>query len=68
MVASSLYHVLGVHCHAPVQQFYSRLASPKYCISLPCCGDCGFLAREPFHQYEDVEVLSPKRTFYMWRN
>ena len=66
--AADLRVVLAVHSHAPLQDFYASLPNPKYAISLPCCGADGFVAQPPFHRYEDVEVLSPKREFYMWRN
>jgi hypothetical protein len=39
--------ILAVHCHAPLGELWDRLPSPKYCISLPCCGDCGLLKHAP---------------------
>lgn len=39
--------ILAVHCHAPLGELWERLPTPKYCISLPCCGDCGLLKHAP---------------------
>ncbi|ORX82446.1 hypothetical protein K493DRAFT_411810 [Basidiobolus meristosporus CBS 931.73] len=62
------YHiVLGVHSHAPLQEFWDRLTvKEKYCLSVPCCADYGFLSHPPIFQYDDFEIFSDKRRVIAW--
>ena len=54
--------VLAVHSHAPLQSFWTKLSSlpiPKICVSIPCCGDYGWLATKDLqYQYVDGEINS----------
>lgn len=59
--------VVACHSHAPLQDFWDRLAGPKIAVSLPCCGKTWSLLTEPpLHEYEDYEVFSPKRRVYIY--
>lgn len=58
--------VIACHSHAPLQEFWDRLvistAGAVSCVSLPCCGrDWSNLSITPLDDYEDFEILSPKR-------
>lgn len=54
--------VIACHSHAPLQEFWDRLTTPKSCISMPCCkAEWSHLNEAPLFEYEDYEVFSPKR-------
>lgn len=55
--------VIACHSHAPLQEFWDRLTSPKYCVNMPCCKakEWSYLNESPACEYEDYEVFSPKR-------
>ncbi|CDJ38950.1 hypothetical protein, conserved [Eimeria tenella] len=64
--------LLGVHSHAPLQQFFERLlqhygetASHFVAVSLPCCGSCGFLKAPLVSRYRDPGILSPQNEVYV---
>ncbi|CDJ61998.1 hypothetical protein, conserved [Eimeria necatrix] len=64
--------LLGVHSHAPLQQFFERLlqhyggtASHFIAVSLPCCGSCGFLKAPLVSRYRDPGILSPQNEVYV---
>ena len=51
------------------KEFWDRLPSPKYAISMPCCGDAlswSKLSISAALEYEDYEVFSPKRRIYIY--
>ena len=58
--------ILAVHSHAPLQTFWSSLQSlqkishiPKIAISIPCCGDHGWIQTKDLqYQYVDGEIKS----------
>ena len=55
------------HCHTPLGELWRRLPAPKFCVSLPCCGDCGALEGvAPILSYRDTEVLSEKNTVHLY--
>ena len=56
--------VVACHSHAPCQDFWDRVACPKLAIIMPCCGKgkaWSTLDEVPIDEYEDFEVISPKR-------
>jgi hypothetical protein len=54
--------VVACHSHAPLQEFWDRVPAPKLCVAMPCCGKTwSVLSVDPVLEYEDFEVLSPKR-------
>ena len=56
--------ILAVHSHAPLQSFWSKLLCDwknkiKICISIPCCGDYGWLSTNDLKEkYVDYEIES----------
>ena len=59
--------VVACHSHAPLQEFWDRLPSPKIAISLPCCGKTwSLLSETSLYEYEDYEVFSPKRRVFLY--
>ena len=59
--------VVVCHSHAPLQEFWDRLPSPKYCIAMPCCkAEWSSLRETPVCVYDDFEVFSPKRKIYLY--
>ena len=60
--------VLAVHCHAPLIEFWARLpqSMPAVCVSLPCCGDHGWLSSEPQAITKDPEIPSQKNTLFIY--
>mmetsp|Transcript_8682 Transcript_8682/g.8802 ORF Transcript_8682/g.8802 Transcript_8682/m.8802 type:complete len:377 (+) Transcript_8682:218-1348(+) len=59
--------IIACHSHAPLQEFWNRVKSPKCCVSMPCCGrDWSVLNDEPILVYDDYEVFSPKRKIYLY--
>jgi hypothetical protein len=60
--------VLAVHCHAPLTEFWARLprCMPAVCVSLPCCGDHGWLSSEPQAITKDPEIPSQKNTLFIY--
>jgi len=53
--------VLAVHSHCPLSELFERIPTPRLCISMPCCGQCGLLDGEPVLTYYDEDILSPSR-------
>lgn len=65
--AAPLNIVVACHSHAPLEEFWLRVPSPKYAISLPCCGtDWSLLSIPELHSYEDYEIFSPKRRVHCY--
>lgn len=59
--------VLAVHSHCPLGEFYDRVPKPKFCVTLPCCGSCGFLpGRTPEKSWEDPDIFSPRRLLHLY--
>ena len=59
--------VVVCHSHAPLQEFWDRLSSPKYCIAMPCCkAEWSSLDMTPLCTYDDFEVFSPKRRIHLY--
>jgi hypothetical protein len=59
--------VVGVHSHAPFEEFWSRVPSPKLGIAIPCCVKHEIKNLNPIESYEDDKILSEKRTVIIWR-
>jgi hypothetical protein len=60
--SSLLSIVVACHSHAPLEEFWDRVPSPKLCVSMPCCAQYSELPKEsPLLEYENFEVYSPKR-------
>eukprot|EP00529_Nitzschia_sp_RCC80_P025920 CAMPEP_0113441786 /NCGR_PEP_ID=MMETSP0014_2-20120614/1267_1 /TAXON_ID=2857 /ORGANISM="Nitzschia sp." /LENGTH=348 /DNA_ID=CAMNT_0000332651 /DNA_START=11 /DNA_END=1057 /DNA_ORIENTATION=- /assembly_acc=CAM_ASM_000159 len=54
---------IACHSHAPLEEFWGRMPSPKLCVSMPCCAQYSEIPDEtPVLTYDDFEVYSPKRT------
>jgi hypothetical protein len=54
--------VVACHSHAPLEEFWDRLGSPKMCIAMPCCAQYSELPKEgPILEYDNFEVYSPQR-------
>jgi hypothetical protein len=54
--------VIACHSHAPLQEFWDRVSSPKMCVSMPCCkAEWSRLSDAPLLEYDDYEVFSPRR-------
>lgn len=61
--------IIACHSHAPLQEFWARVPSPKFGVTLPCCGKTwSTLEDRPIHEYEDYEVFSPKRRVYLYHS
>ena len=61
--------VIACHSHAPLQEFWDRVPSPKVAIAMPCCGKTwSDLNIAPIYVYDDFEVFSPKRTIYVYHH
>lgn len=59
--------VIACHSHAPLQEFYNRIPSPKIAVVMPCCGKTwSSLVETPIDVYDDFEVLSPRRKIYLY--
>ncbi len=59
---SELSIIIACHSHAPLAEFWSRVTSPKLCITMPCCSNYSDLPGiEPLCTFDDYEVYSPKR-------
>jgi hypothetical protein len=59
--------VIACHSHAPLQEFWSRVSSPKFAVVMPCCGKTwSSLTDTPIDVYEDFEVLSPRRKVFLY--
>ncbi len=61
--------IVGVHNHGPVQTLWQTLCGTSdhiIYISLPCCFLDVNLEQEPNMIFEDTEIISPKRTIYLW--
>lgn len=54
--------VIACHSHAPLEEFWHRLPSPKIAVAMPCCADYSILRHSmPLMEFEDFEVYSAKR-------
>eukprot|EP00915_Cephaloidophora_sp_WS-2016_P011927 GHVH01017368.1.p1 GENE.GHVH01017368.1~~GHVH01017368.1.p1 ORF type:complete len:371 (-),score=45.49 GHVH01017368.1:25-1137(-) len=54
--------VVSCHSHAPLDEFWERMAGNSICVSLPCCSDYGMVKTGKIViEYQDYEILSPKR-------
>lgn len=58
--------VIACHSHAPLQEFWDRIPSPKLAITMPCCSTYSSLTIKPFYEYEDYEIYSAKRTIKLY--
>jgi len=53
---------IACHSHAPLEEFWERMPSPKLCVALPCCAQFSELPKEtPIFAYDNFEIYSPKR-------
>jgi hypothetical protein len=53
--------IIGVHSHAPLEEFWNRTPKPKYAITIPCCLPQTISDLAPIEIYEDNCILSEKR-------
>ena len=59
--------VIACHSHAPLQEFWDRVPTPKYAVVMPCCGkNWSSLSCSPVDTYDDFEVYSPKRKIFLY--
>jgi hypothetical protein len=59
---SAVSVVVSCHSHAPLQEFWDRVSSPKIAVTMACCAGYADLPEDvPVLQFEDFEVYSPKR-------
>ncbi len=58
---SSLSIVVACHSHAPLQEFWDRVSTPKLCVTMPCCAHYSDLHAASIFEFDDFEVYSPKR-------
>jgi hypothetical protein len=59
---SLLSIAVACHSHAPLEEFWDRMSSPKLCAAMPCCAQYSELPKEtPLLEYDNFEVYSPKR-------
>jgi hypothetical protein len=60
---SQLSIAVACHSHAPLQEFWDRMTSPKLSVAMPCCAQYSELAtgKHPLLEYDNFEVYSPKR-------
>lgn len=59
--------VVACHSHAPLQELWDRIPSPKLGVVMPCCNKrWSFLIDSPLDCYEDFEVLSPMRRISLY--
>ena len=66
--SNALSIVVACHSHAPLQEFWDRVASPKIAITMACCAQYCHLETGPnseatqlLCEFDDFEVYSPKR-------
>lgn len=59
--------VIAVHSHAPFQELWDRIPSPKIGIAIPCCFDQSISTLEPLLVYEDTNILSEKNKVFIWK-
>ena len=60
--SSLLSIAIACHSHAPLEEFWERMPSPKLCVALPCCAQFSELPKEtPIFAYDNFEIYSPKR-------
>jgi len=53
---------IACHSHAPLEEFWERMPTPKLCVAMPCCAQYSELPKEtPIFEYNNYEVYSPKR-------
>jgi len=61
-LSPSLSIIVACHSHAPLEEFWERIPSPKLCVAMPCCAQFSELPKEtPIFEYDNYEVYSPKR-------
>ena len=59
--------VIACHSHAPLQEFWDRIMTPKVAIVMPCCGKTwSSLDEQPVQTFEDYEILSPRRKIFIY--
>jgi len=58
--------IISVHAHCDLDEFAASIPGTRIVVSLPCCGTCGLVRKTPDIEYEDLDVLSPKRTIKAW--
>ncbi|MGK3740928.1 MAG: hypothetical protein ACI8RD_000912 [Bacillariaceae sp.] len=60
--SSLLSIAVACHSHAPLEEFWERMPSPKLSVAMPCCAQFSELPKEkPIFEYDNYEVYSPKR-------
>ena len=62
---TSLNIVIGVHSHAPFQEFWNRLPKPKIALMIPCCIKCD-IPMNPTKRINDTKILSKKNEIIIW--
>jgi len=62
---ATLSIILAVHSHAPLNEFWLRVPSPKIAISIPCCVP-QFTDIEPSGFYVDDKIFSEKNKVVYW--
>jgi hypothetical protein len=63
-IAAKISFVIACHSHAPLEEFWARVPSPKVAVVMPCCGrDWSSLtsAGRPVFEYDDFDVFSTRR-------
>lgn len=64
---STISIVIACHSHAPLQEFWDRVSTPKVAVTMPCCSTAySALDVSPVDVYDDFEVYSPKRKVYLY--
>lgn len=64
---ASLSIVVGVHSHAPFEEFWKRMPIPKVAVMLPCCVEHKIEGLSPLDVFQDVDIVSKMNTIYAWQ-
>jgi hypothetical protein len=59
--SSPLSIIVACHSHAPLQEFWDRISSPKLGVVMACCASFSKLSKQPLFEFDDFEVYSAKR-------
>ena len=61
-ISGVLSIAIACHSHAPLEEFWERMPTPKLCVAMPCCAQFSELPKEtPICEYDNYEIYSPKR-------
>ena len=59
--------IVAVHSHAPFEEFWNRVPSPKIAFTVPCCIPHSISGLDPIEVYEDKYIDGAKRTVMIWK-